>query len=162
MRATHSRKWFAGLAMVLFLASANAVAALEISTEAQKEESYVENGEQKTRLVSTAEVVPGDQVVYTIWYRNTGDQPADNVVINDAIPAEMAYLEGSAFGSGADVVFSADGGQTFGSPDELVAIDETGEARQATASDYTHIRFTLRNSVPPNSRGFVRFRAEVK
>ena len=147
MRAKKISSWTIGFALVGFLASANAFAALEITNEAQKEEAYVENGEQKTRLVGTELVIPGDQIIYTIWYENTGDQPADNVVINDTIPPEMTYQNGTAFGSGADIVFSADGGQSFGNPADLVAIGEDGTARPATASDYTHIRFSLRNSV---------------
>ena len=162
MRAKKISSWTIGFALVGFLAAGQAFAALEINTVAEKEEAYVENGEQKTRLVAVDLVVPGDQVVYTIWYENTGDQPADNVVINDAIPAEMEYQQGSAFGSGADVLFSADGGQTFGSPDQLTAMGEDGAARPANPSDYTHVRFSLRNPVPPGTRGFVRFRAKVE
>ena len=162
MRAKKTSSWTIGFALVGFLASANAFAALEISTEAQKEEAYTENGEQKTRLVGVELVVPGDQVVYTITYENTGDQPADNVVINDAIPDEMQYQQGSAFGSGTDIVFSADGGQTFGSPDELIVMGADGAARPAVPSDYTHVRFSLRNPVPAGARGFVRFRATVE
>ncbi|MCG8433827.1 MAG: hypothetical protein MJA83_07350 [Gammaproteobacteria bacterium] len=150
------------LAFVVTMFTASAVAAIELETVVQKEEQYVENGEQKVRLVAAETVVPGEEVVYTIYFTNTGDQPAENVVVTDPIPEHTYYKVDSAFGAGTDIVFSADGGRTYGSPDALTVLGEDGQSRSAGPRDYTHIRWTLRNDLPSGQRGFVRFRAVLE
>jgi hypothetical protein len=40
--------------------------------------------------------------------------------------------------------------------------DPDGQARPASAADYTHIRWELKNALKGNSVAFVRFRARVK
>ena len=83
-------------------------------------------------------------------------------MITDPVPAEMRYVQGSAFGPGTRIVFSADGGRTWGTADTLFVTGPDGTSRPAVADDYTHIRWTMRSSLKPGGRGFARFRAELR
>ena len=85
---------------------------LNVKTVVLTEEVTVDdNGERQTRLVDASKVVPGDEVIYTVTFANTSDEPAGNVVITNPLADEMTYVVGSAFGPGSDIVFSVDGGR---------------------------------------------------
>jgi uncharacterized repeat protein (TIGR01451 family) len=119
-------------------------------------------GRQTSKLAPADTVVPGDLVLYTLEVRNTGTTTVPAPSVTNPVPAHMQYLADSAVGPGTVVTYSVDGGRTFGSPEELVMIGSDGQPRRATAADYTHIRWKLRNSLKSNSVAFVRFRAQVK
>ena len=121
-----------------------------------------ESGQEATRLVPVSTVVPGDEVIYTISFTNISEEPAENVTITNAVPEHMAYVGDTAFGPGTEVSFSVDGGFSYGSPGELTVTDDDGEERPANASDYTHIRWVMRSNLEPGSKGFARFRAQLK
>lgn len=144
-------------------APATASGTVEVSIVGQMEQEYRnEKGEKAKRLVPITKIVPGDQVIYTINYENKGKLPADRVVVTDPIPPEVSYVDGSAFGPGTEIEFSADGGKTWGAPAALKVKGADGKERAATAADYTHIRWKLAASVAPGQKGFVRFRAVLK
>ena len=63
---------------------------------------------------------------------------------------------------GADITFSVDGGERFDVPERLRLVGEDGVRRVAKSSEYTHIRWHLRNSLKSKSVAFARFRAVVK
>lgn len=50
--------------------------------------------------------LPGDTLTYTIHAVNIGTAGALEAVINNAIPTGVAYVEGSATGSGTEIAFS--------------------------------------------------------
>jgi len=136
---------------------------ISVQTVAGKEQSVTdESGQEATRLVPASTVVPGDEVIYTISFTNISDEPAEHVTITNAVPQHMAYVGETAFGPGTVVTYSVDGGISYGSPDELMVKDEEGDERPANASDYTHIRWVMRNNLEPGSKGFARFRAQLK
>lgn len=152
-----------GLAFMTQAAPAASKETISLVINGQMEEVYKnDKGEMVKRLVPITKATPGSEVVYTITYQNKGNQPADKVVINDPIPAEVAYRDGTAFGSGSEIEFSIDGGKSFGKPEALKVTSKDGVTRPATGSDYTHIRWTLLNKVAPGSQGFVRFRAVIR
>ena len=134
---------------------------LNVRTVVQKEEVTLDDdGNRRTRLVDATKVVPGDDVVYTVSFSNVSDEPAENVVITNPLPAELSYVDGSAFGPGADVQFSVDGGVTFAAPADL-EISEGGVARAATADDFTHIRWVMGEEIAPGAQGIAQFRARL-
>lgn len=152
-----------GLALGAQAAPAAPKNPIALSIEGQMEQIYKDDkGETKKRLVPITKIVPGDEVVYTITYQNKGKEPADNVVVNDPIPKEVAYRDGSAFGTGTTIEFSVDEGKTYGKPEALKVKGADGKPRAATGSDYTHIRWTVLGKVAPGQTGFVRFRAVIR
>jgi hypothetical protein len=60
------------------------------------------------------------------------------------------------------VLFSVDGGRTFGQPNELTVPAADGSRRAAAAEDYTHIRWRLKTPLPAGATGFARFRAVAR
>lgn len=154
------------LSLVLLLLAAavcaNAQETLQLETTVQKEQiTASDDGEERRELVPAETVVPGERVVYTTTFRNTGDEAADNIVITNPISDDLLYVEGSAFGAGLVVEFSADGGDSFAPAAELT-VGEGDESRPATAADYTHIRWTLTESLASGAQGVVRFSAILK
>ncbi len=135
---------------------------LEVNTVVQTEEAYTdEAGELRTRLVAAEKVVPGDEVIYTVTFKNVGDEPAENVVITNPISADLTYVAGSAFGASSSVQFSVDGGKNFAAAEDLT-VSEDDAARLATPEDYTHVRWLFSNDLAPGAQGVVRFRARLK
>jgi len=134
---------------------------LNVKTVVQKEEITIDDsGARKTRLVPAETVVPGDSVIYTITFTNISEEAAENVVITNPVPENLTYIDGSAFGPGAVIEFSVDGGQNYGTSDELV-IPDNGGSRAATAEDYTHLRWVMQNQLAAGSQGVASFRAEL-
>src|SRR6185503_3566340 len=61
----------------------------------------------------------GEQFVLTLRFTNTTGATIDGVRITSAIPMGLRYLAGSATGPGGLVLFSVDGGRTFGTEQEI-------------------------------------------
>jgi hypothetical protein len=72
----------------------------------------------------------------------------------------MRYVGSSAFGPGANIVFSLDG-NTFASPEALVVAEEDGSRRPARADEYSAIRWVLPRPMGPSESLVVRYRATV-
>jgi uncharacterized repeat protein (TIGR01451 family) len=120
-----------------------------------------EQGEQIVSLVEPKSVVPGDIVVYTTYYRNKSDSIAKNVAITNPIPLDTTYFDDSAKGKDSAIEYSADGGKEFAIKEQLAVTDIDGKTYPASARDYTHIRWTIKELVP-GSNGNVSFRTKVK
>ena len=143
------------------LAGAQEKGHLNVKTVVLKEEVVIdENGQSSTKLVEASKVVPGDEVIYTVTFANVSDEPAENIVITNPLPAEMTYIVGSAFGPGSDIVFSVDGGKTF-APAEDLSVEDDGIDRPARAEDYTHIRWLMNGEIIAGVQGIARFRARL-
>ena len=135
---------------------------IEVETTVQKE-VIVEtaDGQRETTLVPAEKVVPGERVVYTIRFRNIGDEPAENVVITNPISDSLVFVAGSATSPGARVEFSIDGGQSFAVANEL-RISEDGIERAATAEDYTHVRWVMLAALAVGADGSTSFAADLE
>lgn len=152
-----------GILPVLALFSGMAAAEVRLTTVAETVITTTgEDGQEITRRVPATRVVPGSEVIYTITAENGGREPAGNIVVTNPVPAQTTYVDGSAAGSGTDITFSADGGQTYGKPGALVVQDAPGESRQATAEDYTHVRWRFRFELGPGEKAPVWYRVRVK
>ncbi len=144
-------------------ASAQEAGSILLQNSVEVEELYTDDsGVQRVRRVPVSKVVPGDKVIYTITFTNVGEEPAQDVTITNPVPAHMHYVDRSAFGPGTDISFSVDGGNTYGSPQELFVTSSEGEQRSAAAEDYTHIRWVLRNEARPGSKGSTSFKAVLQ
>lgn len=149
--------------LTLFMSShAMAQGSVEIKIDVKKVEITTVYGEKKIREVEAKKVIPGDELLYTIYFKNIDRVPVDNIAITDPIPKGTVYKDGSAFGAGTDITFSVDGGKTYLPPDELTVTDSKGETRRAQASDYTDIRWIFRPKLAPGKTGTAQFRVILK
>jgi uncharacterized repeat protein (TIGR01451 family) len=48
-----------------------------------------------TKSADTATAIPGQEIIYTVYYRNIGGSAASNLVITDTIPLNTTYVAGS-------------------------------------------------------------------
>lgn len=150
------------LLIALLFLPAFAFAQVTLVTEAFKIVAVQnDDGSVSEKWVAAEEIVPGDKVGYKISYNNTGDQPAEGVVINNPVPENTLYVANSADGAGSQITYSADAGNNFARVAELVVIKD-GKTRKARAEDITHIRWTLPEAVAPKASGSVEFQVRVK
>lgn len=139
-------------------------AGLDVATRVEKivVGGGADNADARTKLVPADDLSPGDELVITVTFLNTTQHALDEVRITQPIPASMRYVEGSGVGPGSEVLYSADGGATYGQPKELGVVSADGVRRAATAADYTHVRWLIKAPLAAGARAFVRFRATVR
>jgi uncharacterized repeat protein (TIGR01451 family) len=135
---------------------------ISIKAIAEVEQSSQSQGRETSKLIPADRVVSGDTVIYTLEVRNTASVPVRRPVVTYAIPAHMTYMPDSAVGPGTEVTYSLDAGRSFDAPENLRIQEPGGQFRAATAADYTHIRWQLKNALKGNSVAFVRFRVRMK
>lgn len=147
-------------AMLFSSVAAESEATLKLHAVVHKDVEVInEQGEKTSKQVEALNVIPGDEVIYTIYYSHIGNEPAENVFITNPIPEQLVYQDGTALGGNTVITFSVDGGQTFNTPENLKVKNTEGKMIQAKPTDYTHIRWTMAKSVLPKDEGFVSFRA---
>ncbi len=147
---------------LLVLLPCMALAEVEIKTEVfEVIEVKQEDGRSKLEWVAAQSIIPGDRVGYRIRFENTGKDPADNIVLNNPVPENTIYIDGSARGANSKIVYSVNGGQQFGIPKQLF-IEKEGIKVPATAKDYTNIRWTLIAPLESGEQGSVQYVVQVK
>ncbi|MEL7316010.1 MAG: hypothetical protein AAF215_16525 [Cyanobacteria bacterium P01_A01_bin.123] len=184
------KRWFIGLGALVLVGSAPFIGTPVFAQIQKITESIVETirrpevkltltaekqivevntaGEQATTweaLAGQAQVFPGDVLRYTIDGANSGDVEAENLVISQAIPAEMTYVLASATPvEGAELVYSIDGGETFVAEPmvEVTLPDGTVELQPAPAEAYTHVRWSFGESLASASSLKVAYDVQVK
>jgi len=150
------------LLMVLPAISLNAFAQVELKTETYKViEVPIENGASKIEWIQPNSITPGDRVGYRLIVENKGDKPADNIVLNNPVPENTLYVDGSARGANSSIVFSVDQGKTFAKPEKLF-IQKDGKKLPATAKDYSNIRWILNSVLKAGEKGSVQYVVQVK
>lgn len=135
---------------------------ISIKAVAEVERTARTDGKETAKLIPAERVVSGDTVIYTLEVRNTAATSVRRPVVTYPVPEHMTYAPASAVGPGTEVTYSVDAGRSFDVPENLKVQDPGGQVRAATAADYTHIRWQLKNALKGNSVAFVRFRAQVK
>jgi uncharacterized repeat protein (TIGR01451 family) len=136
------------------LAQTNAV---KLAGEVKLEKVVVVNGAEKVTLVEPAVVVPGDRLLFSTRYENSGAQSAENVVVTNPLPSAVALANDSAAG----LSVSVDGGKSFSQLASLTVADGKGGMRPAQAADVTHVRWVLA-TVAPGANGTLTYRAVVR
>ena len=160
------------IALIAGPQQARATDGLEISLVAEvRQEVEVSPGRRIARLVPAQVLHQGQEIFYTVRIRNAAATAAQNVEVVQRIPQNTHYVPKSAAGPGARISVSADGGLTFGEEGQVIVTDQSALAlmhvpadksaltRPATASDYTHLRWRLRNPLAPGAVALARFRA---
>ena len=139
--------------------------AIELKSIAEVEMAVKnEKGEKAIKRLdaATATKVPGDTVIFTTIYTNTGKQPATAVVIDNPVPEHTTYVNQSAEGVDTRIDFSVDNGKTYGAPDKLTIKDAAGNVRKATEADYTNVRWTLIKPLAAGGKGSVSFKVKIQ
>jgi uncharacterized repeat protein (TIGR01451 family) len=140
-----------------------AATGIELRTVAETDVTVVDaEGKERTERVAAATVIPGDEVIYTVYYSNRSEEAADDVVITNPVPNHMIVREIDDGMRGALVTVSIDGGRHYDVPQNLTVTDAAGNVRRAEASDYTHVRWTLHEPLAPGDEGSVSFRAQLQ
>lgn len=123
------------------------------------------NGKEVRKIVPTAKVEPGQTLIYTIKYRNEGDEKATRVAISNPIPKDTVYLVGSATGPGSEIAFSIDGGKSYKQPTllsyEIIGPDGKAVKKVAAPDEYTHVQWLV-PVVEPGQHGEVSFQVKIK
>lgn len=150
------------LAAALMVSAVPALAAVELETRAFTEVTTTDaSGAEVKKLEPVERAKPGQEVVFVITYRNTGEEPAENLVVNNRIPQEMVYVADTAQGESALIQVSVDG-NLFGALESLKVSEVDEAVREAKASDVVALRWTLQGAVAPGDSGSVRYRAVLK
>jgi uncharacterized repeat protein (TIGR01451 family) len=119
------------------------------------------DGKVEKKRGPVQKAIPGAEIFYTSTFKNIGNKPAGNIIINNPIPANTTLVAGSAFGENTSISFSADGGKTWAAPDLVKVKGADGKERPAGISEFTHVRWTLKNELAPGKQGEVGFRVVV-
>lgn len=148
------------LFVAMFGAFSPAIAApLELSSDVFVErEQKRPDGSTATVLEQPKLVVPGDQLVFVVRYRNVGTQPASKFSVTNPIPKAVAF-SGSA--DGQEIV-SVDGGKSWGPIAQQKIVKADGTTRPALPSDVTHIKWNMNQTLAAGSAGKLVFRGVVK
>jgi uncharacterized repeat protein (TIGR01451 family) len=116
------------------------------------------DGSVATVLEEPKTVLPGDQLVFVVRYKNAGAQPASNFVVTNPIPNAVAF---SNTADGTEVV-SVDGGKSWGFLSQLKVAKADGASRAALPGDVTHIKWNLNQTLAAGSAGKLVFRGVVR
>jgi uncharacterized repeat protein (TIGR01451 family) len=148
-------------AILLTAGSVHAMAAapVELSSDIFVEKQAKQaNGTFSTTLVTPKIIVPGDQLVFVVRYRNTGTQPARNFTVTNPIPAAITF---SGTSDGTETV-SIDGAKSWGKLSQLRVKNADGTFRAALMTDVTHIKWSVNQSIASGEGGKLIFRGTVK
>ena len=119
-------------------------------------------GQEQLVAIAPDSIVPGDRILYTTYFQNNGTQPSDNITITNPIPQQVSYLADTAWGENCNIVFSADGGKTWGKPEQLTVRMTDGQLRAAQAGEYTHIRWQYQSALAAQQNSQVSYQAKLK
>ncbi|HEX8388550.1 MAG TPA: hypothetical protein VF636_06000 [Sphingomonas sp.] len=147
-------------AMLLLATPAAALAANDVALKSTvlQEKTVQVQGQARTVLEAPKLVTPGDKLVFVLEYRNQGAKPAADFVVTNPLPSAVAFERAESPGA----VVSADGGKSFGELARLTVANPDGTRRPATATDVTHIRWTLQTAIPAGQGGKLSFRGRVR
>lgn len=152
MSATVGVRWLVTLAAVL--GAATALAEVSLATSVSKVEATLDGGGRvKRELVPVDEVVPGEELRYTITFTNTSEATVDaeRIIITNPIPDGTQYVAGSAGGEGAQVEYSTDG-ESFAA---------AGPA-EADGGSVRSLRWTYGRDLAPGASGEVFFHVRMQ
>ena len=147
------------LAMLFSGSAASAADAVNLASEVFIEKTVQgEDGRPFTTLDKPDRVMPGDNLVFVLKYRNTGREAARNFSVTNPLPRAVAFRETP----NGMAQFSVDSGQNWGVLSQLRIRDNSGRLRSARPDDVTHVRWTFRQPLPSGASGKLTFRGTVR
>lgn len=109
--------------------------------------------------------MPGDVLEYRLVFTNRTEGPVRNIVFTNPIPEGTRYIGGTADAdrTNVQVEFSIDEGASY-STSPMIVVVEAGEQvrRPAPPEMYTHMRWTVRDSVPVREQVTAHYRLRVQ
>ena len=102
-------------------------------------------------------VVPGDRLLFTTRYTNSGKVAVTNFIVTSPLPPAVVLTHEPAQG----YVVSVDGGKTWGFLEQFQVDDGKGGSRPATSADVTHTRWKLA-LIEPGATGVLSYKAIVR
>ncbi len=153
------------IALLAIATLALAAAQITIESTVEKQVIVVVDGKQQVRYEPVKTTVPGDTLRFILIYKNSGDEPATDVVLDNPVPSGTTYLPDTATDTeDLDLLFSIDNGATYKKPTLLTytvtLLDGTTENRIVNPEQYTHVRWRI-GTIPPGATGQVLFNALV-
>ena len=148
---------------LLFGSTLIGTSALALTAEQTVEREVVIKNIDGTETVKREKadtVIPGENIVYSINYYNDLDEAAENVVLVMPVPSELTLIEGSADTTGAETTYSADGGKSFASREDVVVTLEDNSTRSAEPADITHVKWIVA-SITPGQSGSLSFKGKL-
>ena len=161
-----TRSLTTSIALLLALSASTVFAApkMAMDMKAEKDVVVVESGKQIKKRIEAKSQVSGEVVIYTITYRNEGDQVATGVKFDNKVPEGTSYVANSAKGN-ADITFSIDDGKSYKKPEqltyEIVNAKGVKETVVAPPEKYTDIRWVL-PQVNAGSSGQIGYEVRIK
>lgn len=119
------------------------------------------DGSKQDKWQEPDKLLPGERVGYQIEVNNLGNEAADDIVIANPIPEHTVYIQGSAKGLNTTIEFSVDNGKTFALPAQLF-VEKEGKRVQATAADYTQVRWKLNQPLAAGASSTVQYIVKIK
>ncbi len=110
-------------------------------------------------------VQPGDTLRYQLSGRNVGEAAAANLVLNQAIPAQMSYvLNSTQNNAGMSTSYSINNGKTFSAKPTITVKqpDGTLATQPAPAELYSHIRWTAKSGFNPKGKLSASYEVKVR
>ncbi|MFA6921286.1 MAG: hypothetical protein WC216_05540 [Gallionella sp.] len=144
------------------LNSQAAEATIKVASIAEMDVEVIKNGIRQIKRGAPDKAVPGSEVIFTNRFENVSNKTASDIVIDNPIPSNTEYKAGSAFGKDCAILFSADGGKTFGVAQSIKFKAADGREYNALPGQYTNIRWTYTGKLLPGKTGEVGFRAAIK
>ena len=119
------------------------------------------NGDKQFEYVEPKLVLPGDIILYEIEFENIGSQTVSDIVVNNPLPNNSIYRNGSAQGASTLIRFSVDG-KHFASAEKLTKKTADGKTVPAKAKDYTAIRWIYTRPLKPGDKAKVSYKTQIK
>lgn len=148
------------VALLTLASSAPVFAApLELASDVFVEREHKRpDGSVATILEEPKLVLPGDQLVFVVRYKNVGAQPASKFSVTNPIPRAVAF---SGTADGTETV-SIDGGKSWGFLSQMKVSKADGTTRPALPGDVTHVKWNLNQTLAAGSAGNLVFRGVVR
>jgi len=118
-------------------------------------------GNKQIDYVEPKLVLPGDVILYEIEFENISHDAISNIVINNPIPNNSKYREGSASGVSTDITFSVDG-KHFKKAEALTVKDKMGKSWLAKPEAYSAIRWVYKKALKPGEKSKVSYKTEIR
>jgi uncharacterized repeat protein (TIGR01451 family) len=108
---------------------------------------------------------PGDTIEYVLTARNVGNGIMKDPQVIDPVPEGTQYVIDSAKGENCRIVFSVNKGMQYSVWPVMISATTPGGAkveREARMEEVTHIKWLMKESLPPGGQKKLSFRVVVK